>query len=66
MHVLDPIIKESLWPEVNQVMQPSRQKAYLLLMDSVRKTKKIIVIYKTKRAMRLNLFERYSMGKALP
>lgn len=35
-HVLDPIMKESLWPKVNQVMQPSKQKTYLLLIDNAR------------------------------
>lgn len=36
IHVLDPIMKESLQPKVNQVMQPSRQKTYLLLFNNVR------------------------------
>ena len=33
VHVLDLIMKESFWPKVNQVMQPSRQKTYLLLSE---------------------------------
>lgn len=67
VHVLDLIMKESFWPKVNQVMEPSRQKTYLLLMDNVRrKLKHSLLVYDTKRAVSLNSFERCNIGKTLP